>query len=274
MCRIILNQAAILMAFLTSCSLADLRPSSIKSGSSQDMSIKGKELITKCYRAHGWHRVDTLDWIETTYLDDWSEANFIGGLFNPWPIDRQRIRHAIPLHSFKTSRTTLLEGENENEIWGIDNGQTYKKIDGSLKFEEDNDISFFLPTFEYFLKMPKMMTEVPNLWYVGDTTYRNITYHQVFGTWEEITPNPQYDQYIYWINSENYLLEFVEYTIRELGTSIAGSMFFTDFRKIQGLTIPFNLKVVSQPYSNQDLLHEIVIEDFIIRKKIPSDLFN
>jgi len=127
MYRIFLFQAAILMSLLTSCSLTDLRPPSIKTGSSQDMSFKGKELITKCYRAHGWHRVDTMDWIETTYLDDWSEAGFIAGLFNPWPVDRQRIRHAMPLHSFKTSRTTLLDGDNGNEIWGIDNGRTYKK---------------------------------------------------------------------------------------------------------------------------------------------------
>jgi len=274
MYRIFLFQAVILMSLLTSCSLTDLRPSSIKSGSSQDMSIKGKELITNCYRAHGWHSVDTMDWIETTYLDDWSEAGFIAGLFNPWPVDRQRIRHAMPLHSFKTSRTTLLDGDNGNEIWGIDNGQTYKKIDGFLKFEEDNDISFFLPTFEYFLKMPKMMTEVPNLWYVGDTTYNDLRFYLVFGTWDEITPNADYDQYIYWINSENYLLEFVEYTIREMGNSIVGSMFFTDFRTTQGLTVPYRLKVVSQPYSDRNLLHEIVIEDFTLLKKIPSDLLN
>ena len=252
---------------LASCGLSDLRNETLKRGITSDLVQKGKAIINQCVRAHGWDSIDSAEWLEVTYMDDWSGANFIGSFFNPWPAESQMVKHQLPLHSFKTSRTILLNDNVEQEIWGIFGGVTYKITYNGLSKAHDDDIHFFLPAIEYFLKIPMMMTEVPLVAHMGDTLYEGVRYELVFGTWESMSPTKKFDQYLYWINSRTHLLEFVEYTIREKGDFIVGSMFFTDFKKVERLTVPFTLKVVSEPYSDKGLLHEIAIKDLTLHNQ-------
>jgi len=259
----------------SSCELYDLRPPEYNAAENPEDPKKARAIIDNCIEAHGWDEVDS-PVIEVTYTDEW--PSFLFRLFfHPWPSRHQKIKHQMIHGNLYTSRIIFQSGIKEGEIWGIKDYVSYVKRGDELYLKE-TDANFYLPTYQYFFQMPLWMKDIPFLDYLGEEESNGQKYHKIFGTWKTAEPQKDYDQYIFWINSETYLLEMVQYTIREQMASAHGANTFSDFRKVGDVTVPF-IQVISFEPGDGQVLHKIVIEEVVLasgleeKALIPTNLF-
>jgi hypothetical protein len=112
--------------------------------------------------------------------------------------------------------------------------------------------------------------DAPIISYAGEDEIRGQKYDLVFCTWESTEPHMEHDQYLAWINKKTGLMDFTQYTIRESYLKppgykmIGGGVEFTDFKAIDGITIPheqlvYAIKLRKKQKKN---LHRLIISGF------------
>ncbi len=244
--------------------LADIRPDIIKKEGDFVSGIshreqKGQEILNQCYKAHGWDKVSDIKIITAVYNDDWSPALEQLKVHNNWPLENQKVRHDFYAFKLGNSRVELLNGPAEKEIWGIDHNIPYKKIHEKLNKIDDANMVPALVGKEYFIQLPYWINKVPLVNYVEEKVLHDKTYHLIYGTWKSGEPNAEFDQYIYWINKETTLLEMVQYTVRAVAPAVYGYVVFKDFRKVNGVIIPFQHQLGYLP-TEEGLIHQMIFE--------------
>lgn len=258
--RMVFPLIVILCLLLSGCQLYDLRPEAMQTRSfDAENAKKARQILEKCTAVHGWDRIDE-GVFEVTYIDHW--PNFWFHLFfHPWPVKGQKLRQTFRINDLYTSEVQFVGGVRDGEVWGLEHKKAYWEKGKTIKYRKHKDTDFYLPTYQYFFQMPRWFEDIPMLRYYGQQVFNNVHYHVVFGTWETYAPNKEYDQYLFWINAENYRLEMVQYTIREQVASAHGTNTFSDFRKVEGLLIPFVQTITFEP-GDEEVMHQIVIDAF------------
>ncbi len=240
----------------------DLRPPQLKQSlTTAAASALGREILAQAVARHGgvdrWQRFTTA---EAHLRDEWHPQRI---QFNPWPGNNLLLRFQVLLGTFN-SRVELLEGEGRGQIWGIQSWRPYKKMPRRAPvFSDDRNISFFLPTYHYFLEFPFRIARAPIVAYVGERSHGGRNYQLVFATWGRPEPHAEHDQYLLWINRESGLIEIAQYTIRDFGPGVEGTMQFSDFREVQGLRLAFRQTVQALDAPPGEFGHRIVIERLV-----------
>ncbi len=240
----------------------DLRPAALKqSRITAAAATRGRELLARAVARHGgvdrWQRFTTA---EAHLRDEWHPQRI---QFNPWPGNNLLLRFQVLLGTFN-SRVGLLEGADRGQIWGIQSWRPYKQLRGKEPvFSDDRNISFFLPTYHYFLEFPFRIARAPIVAYVGERSHGGRNYQLVFATWGRPEPHAEHDQYLLWINRESGLIEIAQYTIRDFGPAVEGTMQFSDFREVQGLRLAFRHTVQALDAPSGEFGHRIVIERLV-----------
>ncbi|MDX1629951.1 MAG: DUF6503 family protein [Fulvivirga sp.] len=244
------------LSCLYSCNLYDLRQN-VPAGINNKKQADPHEIINKCVSAHGWDHINNA-YFTVTYTDQWPNFWF-RTFFHPWPDKDKLLKQEFSSKSLYSAELTFVEGIRAGEIWGLEDNQPYLVIDDEKKYRRHSNTQFYLPTYQYFFQMPYWLQQVPILKYLGETTLGEQNYHLVYGTWQQETPHEAYDQYLYWINTETYFLEIVQYTIRDQMPNAHGTNTFSDFRKVKELIIPFIQTITFEP-EDEEIMHQIKID--------------
>lgn len=239
-----------------SCAISDLRTDLVRAG---DLQIdKGRAFLQKAsenYRVSVW---DSLETYTVTINDEF--YGFAGKFGNPYPGNVANLRLSYIPNSF-TGAGEFTEGKNKGLVWGIQSWQTYQIEEGGTpEFKKDKDITFWLPTYQYFMELPFRILQADVVAYAGQGEMDGKIYELVFASWNQATPQKDIDQYIIWINPENNRIEKVEYTVRDMFNFLTGALHYRDFREVDGLLIPFYMPVESN--MAKGYLHEIRVLDF------------
>lgn len=248
----------ILSVGITACSLTDLRQdltAPISNGPVQDP--RAQEIIDSVLNSYGGRQKwESVKRTSLTYSDAWPGIMFrLGG---PWIPNTQQVQHSFWNGTFD-SEMKLLNGPEEGLTWKYYQGDAFKIIAGRQIATPDNDVEFYLPTYQYFVEFPYRLTEIPILKYGGDTTFKQLNYHLIFGTWQTVAPNEKFDQYVIWVNKETFFIDYLSYTIRDKGKALSGTMNYSDFRDIDGITIPFDQLITFLPHDGV-VVHHIKVE--------------
>lgn len=251
---------------------ADLRPPALQDGSA-DATREGRELLERLAARHGleaWRRHATMEVVAT---DLWRQGGW-------WPAPRQRFRSQSLLGTF-TSRVELLDGPRAGEIRGLQSWTAYRREPGSADVaivEPAPEITFYLPTLQYFSELPFRLLEADIVLHGGGADHRGRAYELLFATWGAPEPGPEHDQYVLWIGRDSGLVEMVRYTVRDLAPMAsglarrmmravgAGTIHFDDYREIDGVMVPFAQTVVLQEPAltshpiGESFLHRLEIE--------------
>lgn len=257
--------ALILITTITSCSLYDLRPDTItKVPLEEKNESKAAELILQSAKVHGWDSLEEAT-LTLTYQDQWP-GFILKTFFRPWPSTSVQLTQSFDTKDLYTSSIQLLDGKKKGEIWGLDNKKAYKVIDGKKVYKENKNISFYLPAYQYFIELPLWATSIPKVTFCGEQKINNKTYQVVFGTWNSFEPQKDVDQYLFYFEKDTKRLGIVEYTIRDVMASAHGANWFSDFKEKDGILIPFK-QTITGGINDDDIVHEITLSDFSIRKK-------
>lgn len=250
----------VLISVISGCSLYDLRPEIMtKESFTEANQARAKELISQSASYHGWDSISESN-ITTTYSDEWP-GFFMRTFFRPWPSNSVDLKHSFGTKDLFTSSVELLDGKNKGEIWGLENNKAYKIKDGKKEFMKNDDISFYLPAYQYFIQLSVWSQDIPLVAYIGEQKVKNTNYHVVFGSWNTFEPQKEVDQYLFYFEKKTKRLDIVAYTIRDAMASAHGANFYSDFRKVDGLRIPFK-QTITEDVDSDDVVHVLTMSDF------------
>ncbi len=221
--------------------LADVRTSQLKrEGYTASAAQKGKELLQRVAARHGLAAWQNYRVAEMVGVDEWAE-----GTTSWWPQQQQRLKMQTLLRTF-TSRVELLDRGAQNEVLGIHAWRGYKKSseESAPRFVEEDVLTFYLPALHYFAELPLRLLHAEFVAYGGEKTLRGKKYHLLYATWGSFAPNAEHDQYLLWIDPETLLVEICWYTVRDRITWATGTIYFEDYREVQGVTFSFRHTIV------------------------------
>ncbi len=242
--------------------LSDVRPPElITDGVTAEREQRGRELLSRLEEAHGGYPAwSSRQGARVEFRDHWPGA-IMRTLAMPWTGSGLLMRSTM-LRGSDAARLRFLEGEHAGTAWGIQNWMTYRVPGRGNRevFEDDDDIRFWLPTFQYFFEAPYRLREGGLVADAGPETVAGVTYQRVFVSWGGAEPQPAVDQYLAWIDPASGRLEYLEYTVRDMMPAIVGCMHYRDYRQVDGLWIAMTMAVVEGP-GGPDALHRFELED-------------
>lgn len=226
---------------------------------STDNQIKAKKLLFEMGEAHGITFWDSIQTYNATFADEF--YGFFGKRSHPFK--EQKIKFSLDyIPNTFNGQLTILTGEQKAVCWGIQSGQTYKKEDGQKIIpENNNDMKFWIPTYQYFIEFPSRIQEATALKYIGAKIIDGAKTEGVLASWETVNPQKDIDQYIIWIDTTTKRIVKIEYTVREMYKFVSGAAYFKNYKNYNGLILPSELPVESNLIKD-GFLHMMSIVDF------------
>jgi hypothetical protein len=265
---------SVVALLLVGCGAADLRPDAWASPSGEPAATsqeRGRALLEELAAAHGG--VDA--WRAGTYTqfvvrDHW--PHFVTrAAASPWPEAGQRVRFTV-LSGQDSIRAEFLDGPEKGTAWGIQQWVTYTVPGGQTapRFAPDSDIWFWLPTVAYFFEAPFRLREGQNVAYLGSERLGERAYEKVFVTWGGWQIDGQIDQYVAWIDAETRQLAYLQYTVRDFGASMQGTVAYSGYTDAGGgLLAPGDVRTVDAPGARDVSLHQMVFTQVDYAADVP-----
>ena len=228
-----------------------------------------KLLLEEMGNAHGiehWENIETY----TIHFED-SFFGTMGSISHPYTEDTvQMTLTYIPKTYDGIMR--FLTGMRIGESWGMQSWKTYKINERfGLKFEEDSDILFWLPTYQYFIEFPLRIQKADQLAYAGEREIDGTMCDGILATWKTLSPQKDIDQYLIWIDQKDKTIVKLEYTIRDMYNFITGAVYFKEYLNFDGLILPASMPVESNLLKD-GFLHEMKIINFSKNRIKPQEL--
>lgn len=247
---------------------SDIRTKMVKqNGVTEDGTAKGKEILDRAWKAHGFENLKNHTVYSFNGHDLWKGP--LSPISKLWPDKDMRLHFKYEIGTFD-GQVKYLSGKHKDEVKGLQNWNYYE-IDSDTTFMKPNSkVQFGIAAFQYFTEMIDRLRQAPIIVYAGEDEMRGQKYDLVFCTWNSTKPDKDLDQYMAWVNKETGLLEFTQYTIRENFLHMPGAKLFyagveySNIKSIDDILIPhtqtvynFNLKENSKRF-----LHKMEISDF------------
>lgn len=277
------------LVLLASCSLADIRPDSIKTEITQDQFKKGREILDRAVEAHGGlERWGNAGPMVVQFTDEW--PGFLNrSLFMPWPHSpMQATMYLLP--GKDDGRIVYSAGEDGVEFMGVQNWVPYtgkasrQAVEqnelhyiaaAEVDLQPDNDdVKFWVPTLNYFLQLPFRIGEADVVAYAGERQLEGRSFQLVFVSWNRAEPQEMVDQYLLWIEKKTGYIEYAVYTVRDMGGFVTGTMHYTDFQEQNGLVIARKQEVIDSPEDPGEPLHRLTIRGVEMNADVPPAIYH
>ncbi len=254
---------------LTSCvnvfSLADLQDKTYQYP--QDIN-KAKSLIKEMGEAHAIHKWNELETYNVIFEDTF--FGFLGKQANPFKeADMTFSLDYIP--GTFNGQLEFLSGKDKGNIHGIQSWKTYQKIGDTYELKPDKVMTFWIPTYQYFIEFPARIQEATAVDYIGQKTVNDIRCEGVLASWNTVDKQKEIDQYIIWMDAESKRIVKIEYTVRDAYQFITGAASFTAYKEFDGILLPTVLPVESN-LVKEGFMHSMQIKEFTRNKKRRSEL--
>ncbi len=152
-----------------------------------------------------------------------------------------------------TSQMKLLDGPEKGLVIGLQNWRLYQiKADQVQHTPQEERTRFYPPALHYFHELPFRLLSAPDVVALGKADFAGRSFERVFVTWGGVEPHEAHDQYIVWIDAKTGWIASCRYTVREAFDSATGTIFFEDFRKVDGVWIPFVQTIVLDTHEDLD----------------------
>jgi len=236
---------------------ADLRNDSVK----KDPQVaKAKVLMQEMAESHMIENWDSISTYTVRYQEEM--YGFLGKFSNPFPEEKSLFDLSYIPNTYD-GRLTFVNGKNEGKSWGIQSWKTYSATKNSEPvFADDANITFWVPTYQYFIEFPKRILNANAFGYVGEQTINNVMCEGVIASWNTIEPQRDIDQYLIWLNKATKRIVKLEYTVRDQYNFVVGAAYFNDYKDFDGILLPTKLPVGSNLLAEGELLHQMDIINF------------
>jgi len=148
---------------------ADLRNEAVK----KDPQVaKAKMLMQEMAKSHMVENWDSISTYTVRYQEEM--FGFLGKFSNPFPEEKSLFDLSYIPNTYD-GRLTFVNGKNEGKSWGIQSWETYISTKNSEPiFASDANITFWVPTYQYFIEFPKRILNANAFGYAGEQTINNV----------------------------------------------------------------------------------------------------
>lgn len=210
--------------------------------------------------AHNIQLWDSIQTYSVTYGDEF--YGFFGKQAHPFSEQNMTFTLTYIPKDFN-GQMEIMNGENKGDIWGMQSWKVYKKdSNGTAVLQDNKDMKFWIPTYQYFIELANRIQEASVIDYVGTKTIDGIRSEGILASWNTIEPQKDIDQYLVWIDADTKRIVKVEYTVRDAYRFVTGAAHFQDYRDYDGILLPSVLPVESN-LLRKGILHKMTINDFV-----------
>lgn len=235
--------------------LSDLRSGNLLDNNEE---AKAKQLLTEMGIAHGIDKWKEISTYTVNFGDEF--YGFIGQQVNPFK--NKNISLALSyIPKTSNGQIEILNGRERGTVWGVQANQAFMLFNDEIMKTVDEDIRFWVPTYQYFIEFPNRIQEATSISYVGKDTINGAICEGVLASWNTIKPQKDIDQYLIWIDSVTKRIAKIEYTIRAINKYTSGSAYFTNYNDYEGIILPSEFLVESN-LVKKGLLHKMSIFSF------------
>jgi hypothetical protein len=237
--------------------LSDLRVDNYQFPNDQE---KAQQLMQEMGVAHNIQLWDSIQTYSVTYGDEF--YGFFGKQAHPFSEQNMTFTLTYIPKDFN-GQMEIMNGENKGDIWGMQSWKVYKKdSNGTAVLQDNKDMKFWIPTYQYFIELANRIQEASVIDYVGTKTIDGIRSEGILASWNTIEPQKDIDQYLVWIDADTKRIVKVEYTVRDAYRFVTGAAHFQDYRDYDGILLPSVLPVESN-LLRKGILHKMTINDFV-----------
>lgn len=248
---IIITGIGLIKLFNTS---LDIRNDYLKHSLTSEDYRKGKEIINKMSDAYGgtnrWLNYNQIKFEQTS---EWYNRTLISG----WSVNPQDFEMTVYPNN-ENAQLKLLNGEESGDLYKLVNHQLYSQINGEDVEVIHSNYKRKIIFKNYWFQFPFKIQEASIIAYAGNAIKNGQKYNLVFATWESLEANKRYDQFLLYINKENYRIEYLDFTVREFLPFLKFSCRFTNFKKVNEMTLAHSQYVFYDvsPLNTKIKLHE------------------
>lgn len=218
-----------------------------------------KSLLQEMGKAHGINNWSSISTYSSTFEDVFFGT--LGQSSHGFSEDSVRFLLKYIPNTYDGS-LEFLSGQSEGTSWGIQSWKSYYSTPNQKhKFVDDNNIIFWLPTYQYFIEFPLRIQNANAFAYAGEATINGIECEGIIASWNTTAPQREIDQYLVWLNKKNKRIIKLEYTIREMYNFLQGAAYFKDYKNYDGILLPSSMPVESN-LLEEGFLHEMKILSF------------
>ncbi|MCG6916081.1 MAG: hypothetical protein LJE89_00910 [Deltaproteobacteria bacterium] len=256
-----------LLILTMGCSTADLSSDKVKDPETQPtLREKAREVLEKSLKARGGYSTYTsYHSVRLQGSDVWHSS--LVRFFTPVTEKEQKFEVV-----FSSSGSDIdylyLSGKRKGEHIGIYKGKTYRTICREKEFADSSKIRLYLEPLVHYFQWPYTLYESPVLLYAGKKNIANETYHLLFASSGGVAATPEDNQYVIYINTRTYYVDYLDFTLRSLFESYKGTLHYRDLRTVQGLVVPFFIGV-SDAVEDKDFVHEFYFSEIQFISKAP-----
>ncbi|MFT5681314.1 MAG: hypothetical protein ACI8RZ_002220 [Myxococcota bacterium] len=241
--------------------LSDLRPDGFGvDGISAESEALGRAVLAQAAEAHGgatWGEHQT--W-QTVLEDRWSKDWLIARR-SPWPDDVTMLQLQFSPGT-SNGRVEFLDGSIKGTAWGFAEGRTYAQAPGEAPvWDEAPRMASRLPTMQFLLEFPQQITRAQFVGHIGQRQVDGHTTEVVFASWGSIAPDPTFDQFLVYVDTESHHILAMQYTVRKSGRTLLGHRFWSDLRTSDGVLLPF-FQTSLHDFEDGDPVHSFIVSDF------------
>ncbi|MFT7158005.1 MAG: hypothetical protein ACI8Q1_003031 [Parvicella sp.] len=251
-----------LILIIQSCSLHVMRVSDLRTelAKVQSDESKAKALIIEMGAAH---RIDNWKLMDT-YSVSFSDVfyGFMGKQAHNYKEDSVAFRLSYIPGTFD-GRLDFLSGKANGNTWGIQSWNSYEMEaeSSTANFKKNKDITFWLPTYQYFIEFPLRIQSATAFAYAGEQEIDGQACDGVVASWNTVEPQKKIDQYVIWISKKTKRIVKLEYTIREAYKFLTGAVYYNNYKEYNGIILPSELPVLTN-LVKEGYLHKMRIHNF------------
>lgn len=271
MSRRALGAAPLALALALGACTADLRhPTLVERPPTDEARARGRQLLNNAAARHGmaaWQGFATAEFI---FRDDWDSALAAVLGLEPWDAEDE-VRIRVMRGGFD-SRVDFVGGPRAGEVWGLWGADWWAIEDGVVEREEEDGEGFVVRAMVFLFTAPMRLADAEIVVYDSEVRAGSRTYDRVLATWGSLEPNDA-DQYRVWIDRGTGRVDLVDFTVRDKGGFLTGRAIFADYRRVDGVLVPFDVTITDVGKTTDDpFLHRVQLKQVRFDAFAPAEL--
>ena len=213
--------------------------------------------------AHSIYKWDRIDTYSIVFKDEF--YGFFGKQAHPFK-EQEMTFNLSYIPNTTDGQLEIASGKEKGTVWGLQSGETYQVKNTIASSKPNEEMEFWIPTYQYFIEFPRRIQDATAIDYMGKKVINGIKTEGVIASWNTIKPQKNVDQYVIWIATDTKRIVKLEYTVRDAYNFVYGAAYFKDYKEFNGFLLPTKMPVESNLVKD-GLLHQMEINDFKINTK-------
>ncbi len=160
-------------------------------------------------------------------------------------------------------------GPSETRRIGTDDRGTFVDDGSGRRYGDDGTVRLYVLPLRWYLEWPASLAKSPILAYAGPFEKNGTVYDVIFAASDTAADLSTSDHYRIYVRRDTALVDYIEFTMRDLAAFYRGALHYDDYREVSGRLLPFRIGV-GDSVDDADFVHEFRYESIRLLESSPQ----